>query len=305
MRVLLFVCLIALGSPARAVFDVFLSVTPSSGQIAGGSTDPLYSGWINVLSFESGLEDDGVSHTHITPITLIKTVDAATPFFFERLAAGMSLGTVKMVVVFRRALRVEAWDIEAQTAFFTAQSFEAQAGGEILERLTFLVGRIEWSYIQLSPAGDPLTEIFTDYNALTASITTGTRTPDFPGGLDTDGDGMPDGWEVFYGLNKDLKDGKTDTDGDSLDNLHEYIAHTNPRLPQSVLRVTAIQQAGGQNYLLTWQSVAGLTYRIESASSLGGQWAFVKNVDSAGTGTTSTTVVGAPPRRFFRVVTPP
>ena len=313
MRVLLFLCLLVLDSSTRAAFDVFLRVTPSSTPISGGSTDPLYSGWIKVLSFESGLQKNvtlsagtfNPGPTGLTPITLVKTVDAATPFFFERLAAGTQLATVKMVVVLQSALRVEVWDIEAQNAFFTSQTFSTEASKETLERITFAVGRVEWSYIQLSPAGDPMTEIFSYWNVVTGTGASGTRAPNFPGGLDTDSDGIPDGWEVFYGLNKDVKDGTLDTDGDSLDNLHEYIAHTNPRLPQSVLRVTAIQQAGGQNYLLTWQSVAGLTYRIESASSLGGQWSFVKNVASSGTGTTSTTVAGAPPRRFFRVLTPP
>ena len=46
---------------------------------------------------------------------------------------------------------------------------------------------------------------------------------------DTDNDGIPDGWEVTFGLNpKDSTDASSDLDGDGLSNLDEYRAHTNP-----------------------------------------------------------------------------
>ncbi|HEY5791709.1 MAG TPA: DUF1800 family protein [Chthoniobacterales bacterium] len=46
---------------------------------------------------------------------------------------------------------------------------------------------------------------------------------------DTDGDGMPDAWEIDYGLDPDsAADGGLDTDGDGQTNLQEYQAGTNP-----------------------------------------------------------------------------
>jgi len=45
---------------------------------------------------------------------------------------------------------------------------------------------------------------------------------------DDDGDGMPDGWEVQYGLNPLLDDSLADKDGDRYTNLQEYRAGTNP-----------------------------------------------------------------------------
>lgn len=51
---------------------------------------------------------------------------------------------------------------------------------------------------------------------------------------DTDGDGMPDGWEVYYTLNPlDAADGSLDPDNDGLTNAQEYQHGTNPNLGDS------------------------------------------------------------------------
>ena len=51
---------------------------------------------------------------------------------------------------------------------------------------------------------------------------------------DTDGDGMPDGWEVSYGLNAtNASDATRDSDNDGLTNLQEYEYHTDPTNPDT------------------------------------------------------------------------
>lgn len=48
--------------------------------------------------------------------------------------------------------------------------------------------------------------------------------------VDSDGDGMPDQWEIKYNLDpKNPKDGAMDTDGDGYTNVEEYLNGTNPR----------------------------------------------------------------------------
>jgi hypothetical protein len=52
--------------------------------------------------------------------------------------------------------------------------------------------------------------------------------------FDTDHDGIPDQWEITYGLNpKDPADAQLDSDGDGLSNLEEYKVGSNPLNPDS------------------------------------------------------------------------
>lgn len=63
---------------------------------------------------------------------------------------------------------------------------------------------------------------------------------------DTDGDGIEDEWEVFYGFDpSDPSDGTIDPDGDGLDNLAEFLGRTNPLVYDGPSAPTAISPLGG------------------------------------------------------------
>lgn len=51
--------------------------------------------------------------------------------------------------------------------------------------------------------------------------------------IDTDGDDMPDGWEITYGLDPLVNDAEEDADGDKFSNLIEYENGTIPNDSQS------------------------------------------------------------------------
>src|SRR5207248_8819027 len=62
---------------------------------------------------------------------------------------------------------------------------------------------------------------------------------------DSDGDHIPDYWELAYGLSiTNAADAAGDLDGDGMSNLQEYLAGTDPTNALSYLKFDAVQLAG-------------------------------------------------------------
>jgi|GEM_PF-1330027 len=86
--------------------------------------------------------------------------------------------------------------------------------------------------------------------------------PDF----DTDGDGIPDLWEISHGLNPDMNDANSDIDQDGASNFTEYCAGTNPNNPNDSPRLSLIKEPLRIN--LHIHGVSGHRYQLEQCSSL-------------------------------------
>lgn len=85
---------------------------------------------------------------------------------------------------------------------------------------------------------------------------------------DSDNDGLPDSWEITYGLNPaDSSDAQSDLDGDGASSAFEFASGTNPNNNQSVLTLRAgVHSEAGQT--LRFPSVVGRNYRLEFSGDL-------------------------------------
>jgi subtilisin family serine protease len=122
---------------------------------------------------------------------------------------------------------------------------------------------------------------------------------------DTDGDGIPDWWELWHNLNpNDPSDAALDSDGDGVSNLNEYLAGTDPRDAADYFHIASI--TAGTDYILSFQSALNRLYTLESRTNLiTGSWTSVPGqVDIASNaGLLQLCQTNLPPdiTRFYRV----
>ena len=88
-------------------------------------------------------------------------------------------------------------------------------------------------------------------------------------GIDTDGDGIADAWELTYTNSLAGFGPGTDSDGDGASDKSEYLAGTHPKDANSALKITDyITTPTGSSATLTWSSVLTRQYRIQRALDL-------------------------------------
>ena len=135
--------------------------------------------------------------------------------------------------------------------------------------------------------------------------------PVLPAGLDADEDGLPNGWELQYGLNRLSpfgRDGASgDPDGDGLSNLAEYAAGTDPTNSASVfvLKIQTVSGQPNQKSLLFGPWASGHTYTVESKTNLlSGSYAQINTFGGPTTNGTQVTVTdlsATQTNKFYRI----
>ena len=87
--------------------------------------------------------------------------------------------------------------------------------------------------------------------------------------VDTDSDSIDDNWEMQYFHSLTNANASTDSEPDGFLDLFEYKAGTDPTNALSGLFIDNFAKGGVPNeFVVTWQSVDGKTYRVVSAPNL-------------------------------------
>jgi hypothetical protein len=122
---------------------------------------------------------------------------------------------------------------------------------------------------------------------------------------DNDRDGLPDNYEVTYGLNtNDVTDALSDLDGDGMRNVDEYRAGTDPANPASYLRVDA--NAASNQTAVRVSAISNRTYTVQYSDTLNsGQWRKLGDIFARPTNRIETFPdLSGNTNRFYRVLLP-
>ncbi len=121
-----------------------------------------------------------------------------------------------------------------------------------------------------------------------------------PGDLaDSDGDGLPDGWEMAHFGNL-KRDGTGDCDGDGMIDSAEWVAGDNPASALSRLAVRIEPEPAG-GYRLRWTSAPGRSYTIYRSTDLQTFVAVATAIPSGGAETSWVDRMATPGQAFYRV----
>lgn len=118
---------------------------------------------------------------------------------------------------------------------------------------------------------------------------------------DSDSDGIPDAWEVQYGLNpNNPADANTDPDGDGVSNLNEFLGGTNPLNASSFHPLVLDIVMSGSQVQISFPTLVGNQYDVQYANEPGANWTILTQVIGTGSRVTVTDTAFNE-RRFYRV----
>ncbi|WP_367873619.1 type VI secretion system tube protein Hcp [Luteolibacter sp. Populi] len=309
-------------SPAlhAAGIDAFLKIENQTGQVV--DTDAEHS-WVEVFGFTQGVESEttigsptggaGAGKMQGKACTLSLGQDRCLASSINACAKGESRDLTLQVVRETSGGFAMMTELHFENAFVSSVKCEMSGG----EQPVFAVGleyvRLTWTttwYPNTGPGGGIGTARGAGFdfaeNRIFETVSTVLAPGDYaegsgPGPVDPDGDhdGMLDAWETANGLNPaNAADAGLDRDKDGQSNKDEFLAGTNPSSGGSFFRATMSSATPG-SVRLSWNSVAGKSYKVWASQELGGGFAVIATVNGlAGETSHTASMAGG---RFFKV----
>lgn len=252
---------------------------------------------VQILGFSKGTENNinigsvtsgggaGIATAQVATISLAP--NRAVTEMFRGLVAG---DDYQMKFIIQRAGSTSLLgEVSFDFVMFSDLMVNAASGNDIPEvQISFQYGAMFWTeYYPINAKGDLGSDSsgwsFITNTSVTTDFFDGGGDPPPPTNPDTDSDGMPNVWEEANGLNKDVKDGSTDLDGDKMTNLEEYIAGTNPRSASSFFKTRIDVTTGAIE--LQWHTETGRIYRVSQSTSLSNGFTLLTEITDAVSGT--------------------
>ncbi len=253
---------------------------------------------LNAANGTSFVAGDSASASDHLPVLEVFLVSPGAPYLFSQTANAIDSTTASLNAGLNPNGSVTTWSVELGTTTGYGLTSAAQS----------LASGTANVNAQLNAAG--LAPGTTYHFRVVAQNSSGTSTGadqtfTTAAFLDSDADGIPNGWETANSLNPNLTgDALLDADGDGVSNRDEYAAGTNPRDAVSAFRITSITRAGVA-VQVAWPSVFGKRYQLQWRDSLSaGTWNVLQN-NIAGTGALLIGNDNAVTARFYRAVTLP
>ncbi len=123
--------------------------------------------------------------------------------------------------------------------------------------------------------------------------------------VDSDGDALPDTWEISNGFDRfDTGDARLDYDGDGQSNLAEYVSATDPKNAMSTLTASVTTAADG--FHVRFWAAPGRGYTVFYGDTPAGPWLKLVDVPARqNEGAQEVIDQTDVSRRFYKIVTPP
>lgn len=240
-----------------------------NGLIPGKSSHKGHESWIEIRSFGVEGKPPAVGPTGFA---IFKAVDAGSPGLFGACAEGTVFPFAR-VDLNESVAGAEARLIRLMMENVTVAgiSTSGEPTGDLGERVDLRFSRITYTYfIGAAPS------VVTSYDYPSARGTSGAGSS-----VDSDADGMPDAWEITYGLIVGSNDAISDADGDGLTNLNEYLLGTDPKAGNSFFQavITPLSETTDR---VSWNSVTGKNYIVEWSPDLATPFVTLQTVTAPG-----------------------